>query len=91
MTQDQVPEQPSTDALLEGLNSDACKACVAAERTYASPEEATRAYEALKSTPHTCGKSALTVGEKLESWALAGQPGAPQGAPCVPPGTTLAR
>ena len=91
MTQDQVPEQPSTDALLEGLNSGTCKACVAAEQTYASPDEATRAYEALKSIPHTCGKSSLTVAEHLEAWALAGQPGAPQGQPCVPPGTSLAK
>jgi hypothetical protein len=91
MTQEQPEVPPSTDALLEGLNSDVCKACVMAEQTYASPEEATCAYEALRTTPHTCGKSAITVGEKLEQWALAGQPGAPQGRPCAPPGTTLAR
>jgi len=49
MNQEQPEVPSSTDALLEGLNSDVCKACVMVERTYASPEEATRAYEALKS------------------------------------------
>jgi hypothetical protein len=92
MTQERPEVPPSTDALLEGYEGrSTCKACDLEKQTYASPEEATSAHEALKSTPHTCGKSALTVGEALEAWALAGQPGAPQGAPCVPPGTTLAR
>lgn len=93
MSQEQVPEgAPPVDALLEGYEGrGTCKACEVASHAYATTDEATRAYEALKSIPHTCGKSSLTVAEHLEAWALAGQPGAPQGQPCAPPGTTLAR
>ena len=90
---EQLPETPpSVDALLGGFSGRKdCKACDIVGRAYATTDEATRAYEALKSIPHTCGKSSLTVAEHLEAWALAGQPGAPQGQPCAPPGTTLAR
>lgn len=93
MSQEQVPEgAPPVDALLEGYEGrGACKACEVASHTYATTDEATRAYEALKSIPHTCGKSSLTVAEHLEAWALTGQPGALLGVPECPPGTTLAK
>lgn len=93
MSQEQVPESPPpVDALLEGYEGrGTCKACEVASQTYATTDEATRTYEALKSIPHTCGKPSLTVAEHLEAWALTGQPGAAAGVPSCPPGTTLAK
>jgi hypothetical protein len=97
MSQEQTEVPPSADALLDGYEG-TCKACAAEADTgktieagHTCPEpEPVRLGEGHLPTKLERQES-MTVGQKLESWALAGQPGAPQGVPCAPPGTILAR
>lgn len=87
MNQEQIPESPpSVGALVDGLDKrDACAACEVEAKLGGGSAQVT--------TPaHTCAKAtSVTVAQRLESWALAGQLGAAVGAPSCPPGTVLAR
>lgn len=87
MNEEQTPEiPPSTEALLDGLDKrTTCAACEVEAELGGGNTQVT--------TPvHTCAKAtSVTVAQRLESWALVGQPGAAVGAPSCPPGTTLAK
>jgi hypothetical protein len=98
MNQEQPEVPPSADALLDGYEGRThCTACdveAAVSRGEPAPEVRHPLYHSCKEKSDRIARTqpeGVTVGQSLEAWALAGQPGAPQGQPCVPPGTTLAR
>jgi hypothetical protein len=98
MNQEQKqPEAPlSVDALLAGYTG-ACKACAAEAETGKDIEDGHTCpdIEPVRlGEGHLPSKSlpdGMAIGERLQAWAETGQPGAAQGVPCAPPGTSLAR
>lgn len=101
MNQDQKQSEapPSVDALLEGYTG-ACKACAAEAETgkdiedgHTCPDiEPVRLGEGhLPTRLEKSLPNGMTVGERLQSFIENGQAGAQLGAPCAPPGTSLAR